>query len=212
MTPSMPTDDKAHVIVLYAHPAPQRAPLMRALAGAASDLPGVLVRDLYELYPDFDVDGAAERALLEQARLAVFLHPIRWYGMPSLMKEWMDVVLIPGWAYGRHDFHGGQSDEGASDEGVLRGKGYWLVTSTGSAPDAYRPGGLHGRPFADFLPPFQQAAALCGMDWIEPFVMHGAAGITEAAIDAHVAEFRRRLLGYMGTRMGADAQGDAHGR
>jgi putative NADPH-quinone reductase len=218
----MPTDDNAHVIVLYAHPAPQRAPLMRALAGAAADLPGVLVRDLYELYPDFDVDGPAERALLEGARLAVFLHPIRWYGMPSLMKEWMDVVLLPGWAYGSEQHAGAEGapdDTGASARtGALRGKGYWLVTTTGSGPEAYRPGGLHGRAFADFLPPFKQAAALCGMDWIAPFVIHGAAGIRQAAIDAHVAEFRRRLLGYTdagagtGAGAGAHAQGDAHGR
>jgi glutathione-regulated potassium-efflux system ancillary protein KefF len=205
----MPTTDNPHVIVLYAHPAPQRAPLMRALAAAAADLPGVLVRDLYELYPDFDVDGPAERALLEGARLAVFLHPIRWYGMPSLMKEWMDVVLTPGWAYGRHGHHGGEPADHASDEGVLRGKGYWLVTTTGSGPEAYRPGGLHGRAFADFLPPFEQAAALCGMDWIEPFVMHGAASVDAAAIAAYAAEFRRRLLGHAGAR---GSQGDAHGR
>lgn len=216
----MLTDDNAHVIVLYAHPAPQRAPLMRALAAAAADLPGVLVRDLYELYPDFDVDGPAERALLEGARLAVFLQPIRWYGMPSLMKEWMDVVLLPGWAYGSDHVPGTDgapaSATAAAPVGALRGKGYWLVTTTGSGPEAYRPGGLHGRAFADFLPPFQQAAALCGMDWIAPFVMHGAAGIGQAAIDAHVAEFRRHLLGYTGagagTGAGAHAQGDAHGR
>lgn len=173
-----------HVLVLYAHPAPQRAPLMRALAAAARDLPGVLVQDLYELYPDFDIDGAHERKLLADSRLLVFLHPIRWYGMPSLLKEWMDVVLQPGWAYGH---------EGS---GALAGKGFWLVTTTGSDPDAYRPGGLHGRPFADFLPPFEQAAALCGMDWIAPFVMHGAAHADGAAIEALVGEFRRRLLGY----------------
>jgi len=208
----MPTTDNPHVIVLYAHPAPQRAPLMRALAAAAADLPGVLVRDLYELYPDFDVDGPAERALLEHARVAVFLHPIRWYGMPSLMKEWMDVVLIPGWAYGRHDHHGGEAADHVSGQGVLRGKGYWLVTTTGSGPEAYHPGGLHGRAFADFLPPFEQAAALCGMSWIEPFVMHGAAAAKQDAIDAHVAEFRRRLLGYAGAQSAQGAQGDAHGR
>ncbi|WP_036167357.1 NAD(P)H-dependent oxidoreductase [Massilia sp. 9096] len=213
----MPTDDTPHVIVLYAHPAPQRSPLMRALASAAAELPGVLVRDLYELYPDFDVDGPAERALLEGARLAVFLHPIRWYGMPSLMKEWMEVVLLPGWAYGRHGEHGGNGDGPGPDAGgepdsapaaALQGKGYWLVTTTGSGPQAYRPGGLHGRAFADFLPPFEQAAALCGMDWIEPLVIHGAAGVDQAAIDTHVAELRRRLLAHAA----APVEGNAHGR
>jgi glutathione-regulated potassium-efflux system ancillary protein KefF len=116
--------------------------------------------------------------------MMVLLHPIRWYGMPSLMKEWMEVVLQPGWAY---------SHEGA---GALHGKGFWLVTTSGSGPDAYRPGGLHGRPFADFLPPFEQAAALCGMDWIEPFVIQGATELDDAAIDALADEFRRRLMGY----------------
>jgi putative NADPH-quinone reductase len=175
----------ANIRVLYAHPAPQRSPANRRLVDEARSVPGVRVQDLYELYPDFDIDGELERSLLAEAHMAVFLHPFRWYGMPSMMKEWMEIVLQPGWAYGK-------------GECALRGKGYWLVTTTGSGTDAYRPGGLHGRPFADFLAPFEQTAALCGMDWIEPLVLHGAARADEAAIDAHAAEFRRRLAGYAG--------------
>jgi glutathione-regulated potassium-efflux system ancillary protein KefF len=199
--PSQHNPDAPQVLVLYAHPAPQRAPLMRALAAAARELPGVVVRELYELYPDFDVDGAQERSLLAHARVMVLLHPIRWYGMPSLMKEWMEVVLQPGWAY---------SHEGT---GALYGKGFWLVTSSGSGPDAYRPGGLHGRAFADFLPPFEQAAALCGMDWIEPLVIQGATQLDAAAIDALADEFRRRLMGYTGALApGAQPMEGDHGR
>jgi putative NADPH-quinone reductase len=177
----------ALTLVLYAHPAPHRSLLIRRLVEAAQAAPGVLVRDLYETYPDFDIDGEAERALLAQAHLVVFLHPFRWYGMPSMMKEWMETVLLPGWAYG----HGAPPPFGA-----LRGKACWLVTTTGSGPDAYRPGGLHGRPFEDFLPPYEQAAALCGMDWIAPLAIHGAAAADGAAVDAHVADFRRRLDGH----------------
>lgn len=180
----------APILVIYAHPAPQRSPANRRLVDAARATPGVQVQDLYELYPDFDIDGDHERALLATAHLVVFLHPFRWYGMPSMMKEWMEQVLQPGWAYGK-----GQC--------ALRGKGYWLVTTTGSGPEAYRPGGLHGRPFADFLAPFEQTAALCGMDWIEPLVLHGAAKADEATIAAHAAEFRRRLAGYAGLALAA---------
>lgn len=172
-----------NILVLYAHPAPQRSPVNRRLAEAARALPGVTLRDLYELYPDFDIDAEQERALLAGAHLVVFMHPIRWYGMPSMLKEWMDVVLLPGWAYGR-------------GECALRGKGFWLVTTTGSGPEAYQPGGMHGHPVDAFLVPFQQTAALCGMDWIAPLVMHGAGIAGEAAIETHVAEFRRRLTGY----------------
>lgn len=172
-----------HILVLYAHPAPHRSPVNRRLADAARAVPGVVVQDLYDTYPDFDIDPERERALVRDASLLVFLHPIRWYGMPSMLKEWLDVVLVPGWAYGKPD-------------SVLRGKGYWLVATTGSGLEAYQPGGLHGRPFADFLVPFQQIAALCGMNWIEPLLMHGAAKADEAAVEAHVAEFTRRLHAY----------------
>ncbi|MGJ7917113.1 NAD(P)H-dependent oxidoreductase [Massilia sp. LXY-6] len=179
-----------HILVLYAHPAPHRSPVNRRLADAARATPGVVVQDLYDTYPDFDIDAERERALVGDASLLVFLHPIRWYGMPSLLKEWMDVVMVPGWAYGKPD-------------SALRGKGYWLVATTGSGLEAYQPGGLHGRPFADFLAPFEQTAALCGMDWIEPLLMHGAAQAGEVAVAAHVAEFRRRLQAYAAALPGA---------
>jgi glutathione-regulated potassium-efflux system ancillary protein KefF len=187
-----------NILVLYAHPSPQRSPVSRRLAETARSLPGVVLQDLYETYPDFDIDGERERALLEAAHLVVFLHPIRWYGMPSMLKEWMDVVLQPGWAYGK-------------GRGALRGKGWWLVTTTGSGPEAYQAGGLHGRPFSDFLAPIEQAAALCGMNWIAPLVMHGAADAGEAAVEAHVAEFRRRLLGYASAGATHARTEDRHG-
>jgi putative NADPH-quinone reductase len=187
-----------NILVLYAHPAPQRSPLNRRLAGIARDMPGVRVQDLYELYPDFDIDGERERALLADARLVIFLHPFRWYGMPSLMKEWMEIVLQPGWAYGR-------------GQGALHGKAFWLVTTTGSGLEAYQPGGLHGRPFSDFLAPFEQTAALCGMEWQAPLVLHGAARNEAAPMEEQAGEFRRRLAAYAGVapadggRSGAEA-------
>jgi glutathione-regulated potassium-efflux system ancillary protein KefF len=185
-----------HILVLYAHPAPHRSPVNRRLAEAAGATPGVVLHDLYNTYPDFDIDVERERALAREASLLVFLHPIRWYGMPSLLKEWLDVVLVPGWAYGKRD---------SARTGELQGKGYWLVATTGSGEDAYQPGGLHGRPFSDFLAPFEQTAALCGMDWIAPLIMHGAAHAVDAAVEAHVAEFARRLHAYAAPLLAAAA-------
>ncbi|QNA89153.1 NAD(P)H dehydrogenase [Massilia sp. Dwa41.01b] len=182
------------ILVIYAHPAPHRSRINRRLATAAAALDGVLVHDLYETYPDFFIDVAREQALLEAAELVVFLHPIRWYSMPSLLKEWVDSVLLPGWAYG----------PGAA---ALRGKVYWLAVTTGSPEASYGPGERHGRPFADFLPPFEQTALLCGMTWWPPHILHGTNSTDDQAIDAHVAAFRDRLQAFLRTpRTGA-----AHG-
>jgi glutathione-regulated potassium-efflux system ancillary protein KefF len=191
----MSTD--ARILVVFAHPAPRRSRVNRALADAARALPGVHVRDLYETYPDFYVDAPGERALVEACELLVFLHPIRWYGMPSLLKEWVDAVFEPDWAYARN-------------RGVLAGKGFWLAASTGSGEDAYQPGGLHGRPFADFLAPFEQSAALCGMRWQAPLVLHGANQADDAQLAAHVAAFRAGLLAWLGPP-GAEPPPTEHG-
>lgn len=172
------------ILVLYAHPAPHRSRINRRLAEAARSLDGVMLHDLYETYPDFFIDVPREQALVEQTGMLVFLHPIRWYGMPALLKEWVDSVLQPGWAYG----------PGAT---ALQGKGYLLAATTGSPAESYQAGERHGRPFADFLPPFEQTAALCGMRWWPPHILHGANNATEETIEAHVAAFRDLLSGFL---------------
>ena len=171
----------AGILVIVAHPQIEHsrvaARLMRraALAGA-----GIEVRDLYALYPDYWIDAAAERAALAPARLVVWLHPLHWYGMPPLMKLWLDEVFGFGWAYGP----GGQA---------LRGKDLWLAVSTGGSQESYRPGG-HNRHFFDaFLPPYEQTAALAGMRWLPPLVLHGAHRVSDAELRAHEDIFADRL-------------------
>ena len=88
------------ILVILAHPYPRRSRACAALVEAIRDLPGLEVRSLYDLYPDFDVDRAAEQAALERARLVVWLHPLFWYTVPALMKHWLDEVLVRGFAYG----------------------------------------------------------------------------------------------------------------
>jgi glutathione-regulated potassium-efflux system ancillary protein KefF len=170
----------SRIVVIYAHAAPLRSRVNARLAAAARAVPGVHVQDLYETYPDFFIDVEREQALIAGAEVIVFLHPIQWYSMPALLKEWVDVVLSRGWAFG----HGATA---------LHGKGYWMAATTGGELDTYQPGARHGRPFADYLAPFEQTAALCGMRWLEPLLLHGAHVVTGDAIDAHVALFTQHL-------------------
>jgi len=176
-----------NILVIYAHPAAHLSRVNRRLAHAAGKVAGVQVHDLYQTYPDFFIDVPREQARLAAADLVVFLHPIQWYSMPSLLKEWVDAVLQPGWACGE-------------DGHALRGKTYWLVVTTGSAAEAYSAGGAHGRPFADYLPQFQQTAALCGMHWEAPHILHGAHRVDENTLDAHVAAFAGRLAAFTNAR------------
>ena len=171
------------ILVLYAHPAAHRSRVNRRLAAAARAIPNVTLHDLYETYPDFHIDIPREQALLAQADLVVFQHPIQWYSMPALLKEWLDLVFENGWAYGP----GGTA---------LKGKDYWLSVTAGGPVESYRESGYNHRPFDAYLPPFQQTAALCGMRWLSPHIFFGARQADDAAIAAHVAQFQEQLRTY----------------
>lgn len=172
----------SRVFVLYAHSAPHASRVNRRMVAAARSLPNVTVSELYELYPDFVIDVRREQALLAEAELIVMQHPIQWYGMPSLQKEWLDQVLEHGWAYGKSG-------------NMLEGKRFILALTTGGATEAYSAQGEHGYPLEAFLPPYRQTATLCRMRWQEPLVLHGARHADEAAVDAHVETYRRLLEG-----------------
>jgi len=173
------THPPPRVLILLAHPQRAHSRLNEALAQAAAGA-GFLVRDLYALYPDYLIDVPAEQAALARADLVVWLHPIHWYGMPPLMKLWLDEVFSFGWAYGP----GGQA---------LQGKDLWLATSTGGPESSYGPSGYNRHFFDAFLPPYEQTAALAGMRFLPPLVLHGAHRASAAELQAHVDVWLQRL-------------------
>ncbi|MBK8071548.1 MAG: NAD(P)H-dependent oxidoreductase [Ramlibacter sp.] len=189
-TPDL-TPDKARAVagaaqrvyVLAAHPDWRDSRVNSRLLAAAQAVPGMDVNDLYGSYPDYAIDVPAEQARLAAAQLVVLVHPVQWYSMPALLKLWLDEVLTWGWAYGA----GGTA---------LRGKDLWLVATTGGPESSYHPQGYNRYFFDAFLPPYEQTAALCGMRFLPPLVLHGAHTAPQAEVDAHIATFGQRLASY----------------
>jgi glutathione-regulated potassium-efflux system ancillary protein KefF len=170
------------IVILVAHPQQDQSSVNSALLKSvrSAGLPGVELRDLYALYPDYLIDVAAEQAALAPARLVVWQHPIHWYGMPPLMKLWLDEVFSFGWAYGP----GGLA---------LQGKDLWLVASTGGPAESYRPDSYNRYFFDAFLPPYEQTAVLAGMRFLPPLLLHGAHRVDEAELAAHADTYLQRL-------------------
>lgn len=169
------------VLLLFAHPAPHKSQVNRHLAAAAERIEGVTVRHLYEIYPDFLIDVRAEQELLESHDVMVLQHPLYWYSAPSLIKEWLDLVLEYGWAYG---------DGGTA----LHGKLMLQAVTCGGGVDVYCDTGRNRHPVRDFLLPFEQSARLCGMTYLAPFVVHGTGDIKSAAdVSPHAADYEAVL-------------------
>jgi len=181
VTAANPQDTDIYVIA--AHPAWRESRVNRLMMEAAHTLPRVKVQDLYSSYPDYSIDVVREQAALARAQLVVLLHPVQWYSMPALQKLWLDDVLTYGWAYG----------EGGS---AMQGKDLWLVATTGGPEASYHPQGYNRYFFDAFLPPYEQSAALCGMRFLPPLILHSAHNVEQQAVVAHVETFRQRLHSY----------------
>jgi glutathione-regulated potassium-efflux system ancillary protein KefG len=168
------------VLVVLAHPAIRTSRVNRRLADAVRDLDGVTVHDLYESYPDFDIDAAHEQALLASHDVVVLQHPLYWYSTPAILKEWQDLVLEHGWAYGR-------------DGRALVGKILLTATTTGGGEASYTDDGSNRFSVRQLLAPIEQTARLCGMDYPPPFVVHETHRLDPAAIQCHARDYRRVL-------------------
>ena len=169
----------------------------RALAAEGATLP-LEIQDLYASYPDYFIDVPGEQARMDAAQLIVLMHPIQWYSMPALQKLWFDEVLTYGWAYGAASAEVGSHDQppAGTPGTALRGKHLWLVATTGGPEDSYNASSYNRYSFDAFLPPYEQTAALCGMHFLPPLILHGAHSVGKAEMLAHVELFRERLKTY----------------
>ena len=168
------------VLVLFAHPALEKSRVNRRLIAAIRELPGITFHDLYETYPDFLIHVETEQDLLEAHDVVVLQHPFFWYSSPALVKEWEDLVLEHGWAYG-------------STGKALVGKVFLSAITTGGREEAYDPEGFNRHTVRQLLAPIEQTARLCGFDVLAPFVAHGTHRMDEAVLEKHATDYRRLL-------------------
>jgi glutathione-regulated potassium-efflux system ancillary protein KefG len=169
------------VLVLFAHPVLERSRVNRRLVDAIRDVDGVTIRDLYEDYPTLSINVRREQDDLLGHDVVVYQHPFYWYSAPAILKEWQDLVLEHGWAYGVGGTH-------------LRGKLTFNAITTGGPAHAYQRGGYNRFTVRELLAPFDQTAHLCGMRFLAPFAVHAALKVVG---DEDVAEYRagyRRLI------------------
>lgn len=180
------------ILVLLAHPVLERSRVNRRLVDAVRDLDGVTVHDLYEVYPTLDIDVRREQQLLLDHDVAVFQHPFYWYSVPSLLKEWQDLVLEHGWAYGANGTR-------------LRGKLTFNAVTTGGPQQVYRAEGRNRFTMRQFLAPWDQTAWLCGMHFLAPFVTHGSFRLnTDTDVAPHASAYRRVLAALRDHRLDLD--------
>ena len=168
------------VLILFGHPALRRSRVNRVLIDAVRGLEGVTINDLYENYPELDIDVPREQRLLSEHKIVVLQHPFYWYSTPAIFKEWQDLVLEHGWAYG----HEGRALE---DKTLLN------AVTTGGRENSYSASGSNAATVRELLLPIERTARLCGMDYLPPFVVYGTHSLSAAEISRHADDYRRTV-------------------
>jgi glutathione-regulated potassium-efflux system ancillary protein KefG len=168
------------ILVLFAHPRFEKSRMNRALLGSIEDMAEVTLHDLYEEYPDFNVDTGREQSLLLEHQVIIWHHPFYMYGVPALLKQWIDLVLEYGWAHGK-------------DGDNLKGKLIFNALTAGGTRDVYSEGSHNGFTVRTFLAPFEQTARLCKMVYLPPFVVHGTHLLTDKEVGVYRGLYRLLL-------------------
>ncbi len=185
-----------NVLIIYAHPNPNsfnaalRDLAVRALSQAGHS---ILLSDLYamrfnpvlttkELLGDLS-DIQAEMDKVRRADLLLFQFPDWWYGMPAIMKGWIERVFAYGFAY---------DDEHSFESGLLRGKKAMLSLTVGAREEYFQQ--APQRDLMRVLEPIHYGVfAYCGMEVLPPFIAYGPGEMSEAERKATLEAFREHL-------------------
>ncbi|KAF0156768.1 MAG: modulator of glutathione-dependent potassium efflux system [Syntrophaceae bacterium] len=169
------------VLILFAHPRFEKSKTNRALLASVDKIDGVTLNDLYEQYPDFNIDVEREKNLLLAHEVIIWHHPLYMYSAPAVLKQWMDLVLEYGWAHG-------------SQGNALKDKMIFNALTAGGARESYAINQHNRFTLREFLVPFEQTATVCKMIYLPPFAVHGTHLLSDQQL-AEQARLYRNLLG-----------------
>ena len=168
------------ILILFAHPALQRSLINREVIKAFKNIENVTFHDLYEAYPQMDIDVEEEQELLINHDVIIFMFPMFWYSTPAILKEWQDIVLEHGWAYG-------------SKGNNLKEKLFFSIVTTGGKSDAYKKEGYNSYTIREFLRPLEQMSKLCKMKFLPPYAVSGTHSLTSEMLEGHKNNIRQLI-------------------
>ena len=138
----------------------------------------------------FATDIRTEIEKLEWCDALILQFPLWWFGLPAILKGWVDRVMVMGRVYGGGRWY---------DEGRFAGKRAMLALTTGGPESIYQPDGLNGDMHQILFPINHGILRFTGFDVLPPFIAWSPAHVDDAARDKYLADYCRRLAGWSQT-------------
>lgn len=132
-------------------------------------------------------DITAELEKLDWCDALILQFPLWWFGLPAILKGWIDRVFVSGGrVYGGGKWY---------DQGVFSGKRAMCALTIGGPPAIYSEHGLNGPISAILFPINHGMLYFTGFTVVEPFLVHSPVRITPEQRAAHLARYGERVLG-----------------
>ena len=134
----------------------------------------------------FAPDIEAELRKMEECDLMIWQFPLWWFGLPGILKGWVDRVFVMGRTYGNERYY---------ENGVFKGKRALLSLTTGGLPPNYLKGGWAGDIHAILRPIQRGMLRFIGFDVLAPNIVYGPVRITPEQRQAGLEAWAARLKG-----------------
>ena len=132
----------------------------------------------------FAPDVEAEMAKIEAADLMIWQFPLWWFGMPAILKGWVDRVFAMGRIYGNGHIY---------DTGKFKGRRALLSLTTGGPEAAYLQDGFNGDLHAMLRPMQRGMLNFTGFSVLQPQVVYGPVRVDDAQRQAWLSQWAQRL-------------------
>jgi len=150
--------------------------------------PDFLKQQLEELHATgingFSTEIRQEQEKLEWCDLLILQFPLWWFGLPAVLKGWVDKVFAMGRIYGQGKIY---------SDGVMKGKKALLSLTTGGTRESYLPDGVNGDMAGILRPIHRGILEFTGFSVLQPQVVYGPAHQSKAQLEAELDRWCLRL-------------------
>ncbi|MCL1137690.1 NAD(P)H-dependent oxidoreductase [Shewanella pneumatophori] len=151
------TKTNSNVLLISGHPDLSRSIANSEVLKQLATTSQIKIHKLDEACQGYQIDVAAEQALLTQADIIVLQFPLYWSTYPALMKLWFDEVFTYNFAFGPN-----------GDK--LKGKKVILSITCGATASSYQPGEFNFLPVEQYLQAAMHPVNAAQMDIIDSVI------------------------------------------
>lgn len=121
---------------------------------------------------------------IEWCDLMIWQFPLWWFGLPGILKGWVDRVFAMGRVYGGGHLYA---------TGTFSGKRALLSLTTGAPPDAYERGGFNGDINAILRPIQRGMLQFVGFEVLAPQIVYSLVRLSDQQRQDILRDYARRL-------------------